>query len=64
MKMRNACKDCEYYHKENKTCQLKKCSTGSYGYVSLSDRLFCSPCINPSTKKTRALGERKENILS
>lgn len=60
MKMRNACKACEYYHKENKTCQLKKCSTGSYGYVSLSDRLFCSP----STKKTRALGGRKENILS
>lgn len=57
--MLNACKNCEYYHKENKTCQAKKCATGGYGYVSLSDRLFCSPCTNPFTKKTRALGERK-----
>lgn len=57
--MLNACKNCEYYHKENKTCQAKKCATGGYGYVSLSDRLFCSPCTTPSTKKTRALGGRK-----
>lgn len=62
--MLNICKDCEFYHKENKTCQAKKRATGGYGYVSLSDRLFCFTYINPSTKKTRALGERKENILS
>lgn len=64
--MRNACKDCEYYRKENKTCHLKKCATGGSGYVSLSDRLFCSPMSYDrlSTKKTRALGERKKNNLS
>ena len=42
--MRNPCKDCIYYHKENKTCQSKKCATGGSGKVSWVDRLFCSPC--------------------
>ena len=42
--MRNSCKDCIYYHKENRTCQSKKCATGGSGKVSWVDRLFCSPC--------------------
>ena len=42
--MRNPCKDCIYYHKENRTCQSKKCATGGSGKVSWVDRLFCSPC--------------------
>jgi hypothetical protein len=42
--MRNPCKDCIYFHKENKTCQSKKCATGGSGKVSWVDRLFCSPC--------------------
>jgi len=41
--MRNPCKDCIYYHKENKTCQSKKCATYGDGKVSWIDRLFCSP---------------------
>lgn len=42
--MRNPCKGCIYYYKENKTCQSKKCATGGSGRVSWIDRLFCSPC--------------------
>ena len=41
--MRNLCKDCIYYHKENRTCQSKKCVTGGNGKVSWIDKLFCSP---------------------
>ena len=33
----------EYYCKENKTCQSKKCATYGDGKVSWIDRLFCSP---------------------
>lgn len=32
-----------YFHKENKTCQSKKCATYGDGKVSWIDRLFCSP---------------------
>lgn len=42
--MRNPCKDCIYYHKENRTCQSKKCATGGSGKVSWIDKLFCAPC--------------------
>nr|DAV62845.1 MAG TPA: hypothetical protein [Caudoviricetes sp.] len=42
--MRNPCKDCIYFHKENRTCQSKKCATGGSGKVSWVDKLFCSPC--------------------
>ena len=34
--MRNPCKDCIYYHKENGTCQSKKCATYGDGKVSVS----------------------------
>lgn len=37
------CKDCIYYHKENRTCRSKKCATGGSGKVSWIDKLFCSP---------------------
>lgn len=40
------CKQCIYYHASNNTCQIKKCCTGGYGYVSFLDRLCCSPCRN------------------
>lgn len=42
--MRNPCKDCIYYHKENRTCQSKKCATDGNGKVTWADKLFCSPC--------------------
>lgn len=41
--MLNPCKDCIYYCKENKTCQLKKYATYGDGKVSWIDRIFCSP---------------------
>lgn len=40
---RNPCKECDYYHKTNKTCHSKKCCTGRYGYVTFWDRLWCEP---------------------
>ena len=39
---RNPCKECDYYHKANKTCHSKKCCTGD-GYVTFWDRLWCEP---------------------
>ena len=45
--MRNPCKECIYYHKENNTCQSKKCTTGEPGYITVFDRLFCEPCKPP-----------------
>ena len=42
--MRNPCKECDYYRKENNTCQSKKCSPrGGDGTVTIWDRLFCKP---------------------
>lgn len=41
--MRNPCKECDYYHAENNTCQSKKCCTGGDGYVTWWDRLWCKP---------------------
>ena len=41
--MRNPCKDCIYFHKENNTCQSKKCQTCGPGYITWIDKLFCSP---------------------
>lgn len=40
---KNACVKCGYFIRENGTCQLKKCATGTAGYVSLRDWLFCDP---------------------
>lgn len=45
--MKNPCKECIYYHKENNTCQSKKCATGGTGYVTVLDRLFCKPYKPP-----------------
>lgn len=43
----NQCEQCIYYHRENNTCQLKKCSTlGGEGYVTSSDMKFCEFCKN------------------
>lgn len=41
--MRNPCKECDYYHLENNTCQSKKVATMGSGYVTFMDRLFCEP---------------------
>lgn len=41
--MKNACKDCLYYHNDNNTCQSKKCSTHGRGDINILDRLFCIP---------------------
>ena len=41
--MRNPCKECTYYHKENNTCQSKKCATGGTGRITFLDRMFCEP---------------------
>lgn len=41
--MRNPCKECDYYHPENNTCQSKKVATMGDGYVTFMDRLFCKP---------------------
>lgn len=41
--MRNPCNECIYYHKENNTCQSKKCATHGPGYVTFFDKLFCKP---------------------
>jgi len=41
---KNACKECKYYHPENKTCQIKKVTTcGNHPYVTWIDRLLCEP---------------------
>lgn len=45
--MRNPCKECFYYHKENNTCQSKKCATGGPGYITVFDRLLCEPYKPP-----------------
>ena len=50
--MKNPCKECIYYHKENNTCQSKKCVTGGDGYVTFWDRLMCEP----------NRGERKDEV--
>ena len=56
--MRNPCRECVYYHKENNTCQSKKCATGGTGHVSLFDMIFCEPCKDDWY---RADGERRKN---
>lgn len=40
---RDVCKGCDYYIKENGTCQSKKCATGGSGYVGFMERKFCTP---------------------
>lgn len=39
---KNACVNCDYYIKTNKTCQSKKC-VGVIPYVNWIDRHFCKP---------------------
>ena len=42
---RNPCIECAYYHRENNTCQSKKCATGTDGRITFWDRLFCESYI-------------------
>lgn len=42
---RDACSECLYYHKENNTCQSKKCSGHGDGYVTFWDRVLCKPLV-------------------
>ena len=37
------CDRCDYYHPENNTCASKKAATGLEGYLTLFDKIFCSP---------------------
>ena len=37
----NPCIKCDYHHKENDTCQSKKCATSGEGYITLIDKVFC-----------------------
>ena len=53
--MRNPCKECDYYHKENNTCQSKKCCTGGDGYITWIDRLFCKPYKYNADRKTEPI---------
>ena len=55
--MRNPCKECDYYHKENNTCQSKKCCTGGDGYITWIDRLFCKPYKYKADRNTEREGE-------
>lgn len=36
------CFTCGYYHKENNTCNIKKCSGYGIGYVTKSDQSTCN----------------------
>lgn len=36
------CFTCGYYHKENNTCNIKKCSGYGIGYVTKSDQSTCT----------------------
>ena len=36
------CFTCSYYHKENNTCNIKKCSGYGIGYVTKSDQSNCA----------------------
>ena len=56
--MRNPCKECDYYHKENNTCQSKKCCTGGDGYITWIDRLFCKPYKYNADRKTENSSEK------
>lgn len=38
------CKECVFYHKENNTCQSKKCAGVNDGRITWIDILFCKPC--------------------
>ena len=58
--MRNPCKECDYYRKENNTCQSKKCSPrGGDGTVTIWDRLFCKPYkrMKGADRKTEQTGD-------
>ena len=45
---RNPCVKCDYYHKENETCQSKKCSSNN-PYITKFDRMFCEAYHGLST---------------
>lgn len=44
---KNPCMECLFWVSENNTCQSKKVCTGGPGYVTMWDRLFCKPFIDP-----------------
>lgn len=60
--MRNPCKECDYYHKNNNTCQSKKCSErGGDGTVTIWDRLFCKPYKYNADRKIENCSEKPNN---
>ena len=60
--MRNPCKECDYYHSENNTCQSKKCCTSGSGYITWIDRLFCKPYKYNADRKTEPTISKMEQV--
>ena len=60
--MRNPCKECDYYHKKNNTCQSKKCCTGGDGYITWIDRMFCKPYKYNADRKTEPTSSKMEQV--
>lgn len=56
MRSSSKCIKCTWYNEDNRTCQLKKCSTGGYGYVTIYDGLYCTKFI-----KKKAFGRIEKN---
>ena len=51
LERKNPCNKCDFYCKENNTCQSKKCATcGNHSEVTFIDRLFCKP-YNSNNKR-------------
>lgn len=53
------CKECVFYHKENNTCQSKKCACVNEGRITWIDILFCKPC---KANDKEMAGDTNENL--
>ena len=52
------CNTCGYYHPENNTCNVKKCSGYGWGYVTKLDRKYCT-----SYRKLQETSKKEQNNL-
>lgn len=52
------CNTCGYYHPENNTCNVKKCSGYGWGYVTKLDRKYCT-----SYRKQQENEQKKNKII-
>lgn len=55
----NKCKECDFYHKDNNTCQSKKCCDSGDGTVTWFDKMFCTPYKHKQTKVAEQMKEGK-----